>query len=862
MTRIRPRRDENRAGAVAAAGALLLLLIGVPLVLAAATGLPWPQRTTGLDDLLDRLAQPPTDPLMVQILALLGWLTWAAMLTTLAREAVWYLRNLVHLRADGDLHRAHLETLNVPRLVAALCVGTVVVAVLATLRTATASALVPPATAVSLKATNTIAEEPEIRQHTAYTVRPGDTLWEIAGRCLDDPIRWPEIYALSTDLAQPDGGRLTNPDLLRPGWTLHLPVEAEPPPPSEDRPDESTDHPGAPQEAEEEDTVKAPEVGAPRPVHVPLGPAALIGVTLAAGITAAVARSRLRARRHHDADLTVDTAPAPLSSAVRNATHATLAAIRAERDQAEAAEAEITRRPPSAAPAPPGTITIAHRDHTELDINALATPGGWSFHGDGAPAAARALIVSTLTAAQCSPARPLAARLIAPRTLLAALLPASAETVGRLPGCIRANDDQEALRIAQSGSIRRARLRDTEAPPDEAAPMDILLLHTNVPPEAATFAADAAPGELAVLHFGDRQLGNAAELTADGTVRHHTGPHGPALRGAQLFTLTAQTASELLDCLQPESSQNEPPSIPPQSDKHDSGIGPGIVSIHQNRTDVVEREDNSREPPVRVRLLGGMSLFIREEENPLGMKEAAKEFLAILAAHPQGLRNDTLTELLRLSTTPEQATKDLVNLRRAVRRTLRQATESRSAAFVLQTADRHRLDPQLVRSDATDFTHAIETARRTREPEARTQALERAIDLYQGPLCDGADYPWADELRQWLHHKAIDAAILLADHHTTHSEDHHQARNLLERAAGWEPTSEPICQRLMRLHLKNGHPEAAHHAYQRLARHLKEIGVRPGDTTRSLLTPPTPRTPPPRSTRPPAAPTRPAPSRR
>ncbi|MGG5258653.1 LysM peptidoglycan-binding domain-containing protein [Phycicoccus avicenniae] len=59
---------------------------------------------------------------------------------------------------------------------------------------------------------------------TEYEVHPGDTLSSIAAERLADPGRWPEIYAASTVAVQPDGTRLRDPDLIRPGWTLNVPT--------------------------------------------------------------------------------------------------------------------------------------------------------------------------------------------------------------------------------------------------------------------------------------------------------------------------------------------------------------------------------------------------------------------------------------------------------------------------------------------------------------------------------------------------------------------------------------------------------------------------------------------------------------
>lgn len=73
-----------------------------------------------------------------------------------------------------------------------------------------------------------IAAPPERTAGTAtYTVKPGDTLWDIAATQLGDGNRYPEIVDLNHGVAQPDGAVLADPDLIRPGWTLTLPA-AEP----------------------------------------------------------------------------------------------------------------------------------------------------------------------------------------------------------------------------------------------------------------------------------------------------------------------------------------------------------------------------------------------------------------------------------------------------------------------------------------------------------------------------------------------------------------------------------------------------------------------------------------------------------
>ncbi|MEV4813862.1 BTAD domain-containing putative transcriptional regulator [Micromonospora avicenniae] len=63
-------------------------------------------------------------------------------------------------------------------------------------------------------------------QPSVYTVERGDSLSKIAKRQLGDADRWPEIFALNRGHRFPDvGGRLRDPNVIRPGWTLKLPAD-------------------------------------------------------------------------------------------------------------------------------------------------------------------------------------------------------------------------------------------------------------------------------------------------------------------------------------------------------------------------------------------------------------------------------------------------------------------------------------------------------------------------------------------------------------------------------------------------------------------------------------------------------------
>ncbi len=59
---------------------------------------------------------------------------------------------------------------------------------------------------------------------TSYVVKPGDTLWSIAGEELGSPLKWRAIAELNYGRPQADGRRLTDAHWIFPGWHLALPV--------------------------------------------------------------------------------------------------------------------------------------------------------------------------------------------------------------------------------------------------------------------------------------------------------------------------------------------------------------------------------------------------------------------------------------------------------------------------------------------------------------------------------------------------------------------------------------------------------------------------------------------------------------
>lgn len=195
---------------------------------AALLGLPWLllNVATALADLIPDWSQLPTEllspgdgGLFLAMVLLVGWVCWVTFVIALIVELVARARGVSAPRLGRFF----------PQVTAARAV-TAVVVMFATVTPQVAQAT--PATATPVTAAPPVAAAVPARDASAltgrhyerYTVERGDTLWEVSGDELGDPQRYPEIYRASKAIEQPDGQRLTDPNLIQPGWKLRIPV--------------------------------------------------------------------------------------------------------------------------------------------------------------------------------------------------------------------------------------------------------------------------------------------------------------------------------------------------------------------------------------------------------------------------------------------------------------------------------------------------------------------------------------------------------------------------------------------------------------------------------------------------------------
>jgi hypothetical protein len=253
---LHPRRRRTFGDfvrAFAAFLALLVLVVAVPGALLYFIGSPFPHHVDS-----DLLQQPITSETFVNTLAVVVWLAWAQFTACVLVEAKAAVSGVgMPQRVPG----AGPSQLLARQLIAALLLVGVSTAglipglaqigqhhpmesqarpgVAATAQQTPGQQQVRQAAAAAVPHQQTAqraaaAQGAGQSAHQAtkfYRIQPPegrhhDSLWEIAQRHLGDGRRYKEIYELNKDRVQPDGSRLSQASLIRPGWVMEMPADA------------------------------------------------------------------------------------------------------------------------------------------------------------------------------------------------------------------------------------------------------------------------------------------------------------------------------------------------------------------------------------------------------------------------------------------------------------------------------------------------------------------------------------------------------------------------------------------------------------------------------------------------------------
>ena len=216
--------------ALAAAAALLLLLAGLPALLAVTIGNPlaaWP----------DLRAGDFSDTVVVDVLAGVAWLAWAQLTLATGVETVAAATRIrLPARIPGvfagqqRLARSLVAAafLLSPAAVPVPAGHTVVArpaATAAALAVAPVAETQPHATHQNASADATASARAAAKTYVVSSDGPG-TYWDLADTFLGSGQRWKEIWHLNQGRHQADGAVMSTPGLLRPGWTVLLPQAA------------------------------------------------------------------------------------------------------------------------------------------------------------------------------------------------------------------------------------------------------------------------------------------------------------------------------------------------------------------------------------------------------------------------------------------------------------------------------------------------------------------------------------------------------------------------------------------------------------------------------------------------------------
>ncbi len=585
------RSLARRAGATTA---LTGLLVGLPWTLWHFIGWPLPNHVPSWADLERVLAQPMTATFVLDVLACVSWLAWAAFVVDAARFAA----GLAHSTRIPDLSAA-----GPLRRIAAVLVGTVLVSVPAPLAAAgpadnPRAVVTAPTTAADpdLAARGAIGQPARATSAVVLPYVPTtgvhDSLWRMAERTLGDGNRWPEIYALNKGKTQPGGATFTHPGLVFPGEQMTLPDDATMPaapvtppappqpapltPPPTSTPPPSSPATPAPSTTSGPSTTPPPTkphsspqtAQAPPSANTPAGPGfswgeeLFVGLGLASAVSTALVIARRRNRRRYRpgsgdrSDLPVAPAVYQLRLAHRRANHNDLdddldSDLDGERRRdSEPDHESVNDRAPG--------LSVGVRDGHEIALD-LAATHGLGLLGPGAPAAIRALLLTALTTKPtATPATSVtsvtpatqggSSTIIVPVEDLAALLGRRAQSTPSPAGLHVAADLDAALDVLESETLVRA----GRPLPTGRTWSPVVLVARTPGRQARRLQAVLDNGStvgVTGLLLGQWPPGVTAYVRDDGTISTTSPGIGEPLRGTRVFRLGEDHTADLLALL-------------------------------------------------------------------------------------------------------------------------------------------------------------------------------------------------------------------------------------------------------------------------------------------------------------------------
>lgn len=251
-------------------------------------------------------------------------------------------------------------------------------------------------------------------------------------------------------------------------------------------------------------------------------------------------------------------------------------------------------------------------------------------------------------------------------------------------------------------------------------------------------------------------------------------------------------------------------------------------------------QPNAPLQPPCLRLLGGFELQDAQGQVLTLPYDKARALLALLCLHSGAMEREPLAELLWPDSAPAQAR---ANLRRALydlRRSLARLWPQAEIEPLLGDKKRLQLSDSLPwQIDCREFSLAQLDAA-TPAPEARRDALQRAVALYRGPLLAGLaldDAPgfeaWLAPRREALQRQALQSLNELGELLEQQGEPA-LALDCARRSLALDPWCEQALRRSMRLQAAQ-EPAQALAQYEHFSQRLHaELGLAPQAETQAL----------------------------
>lgn len=220
----RPHRGAIIGRALASLVTMALLLTAIPWALATFGG--WPiHHIPTLTEITTALAAPDDGTLLRSTLIVVGWVAWATYAVSLLLAIPAYLTGRRVPRLPG-LRLQQRQVAGLIGAIAALSTLSAPAAAMASTHSAGPAPHAAPAVAAAPAAPTVTTPTTHTPDTHIHTVRRGETLWKIARDELGEGDRYEQIAKATAGVAQPDGGRLVDPDHIETGWQVVIPTPA------------------------------------------------------------------------------------------------------------------------------------------------------------------------------------------------------------------------------------------------------------------------------------------------------------------------------------------------------------------------------------------------------------------------------------------------------------------------------------------------------------------------------------------------------------------------------------------------------------------------------------------------------------